>query len=305
MRKISFTTLFIICFIVTIAQPPQVPLYGVNNVALPESMNKQVCISGMKYLDGKLYFASERCPAIFAFDPESKTITNTIDLQVPQNFEMEGLTSYKGKLYLVSENVAAVYEVNPATSELKQVQTTVPLPPKSKSGDGTEGIAANEKNNKFYILRERNEEMTMSQIFTYSIEAGDENSPIILKYESTIELPLENPQWRYSDICVDTENNRLICLKSYSKGKLRQQFLEAVDIDANGNISTTTLKNIPVENFTETSNMYKNDDYSMNLEGITVDAVGTIYIISDNTSGKAMCDEIAREKTILLELKKK
>ncbi|MEQ1675391.1 MAG: esterase-like activity of phytase family protein [Chitinophagaceae bacterium] len=305
MRTIVFSTLFTFCIFFAAAQPPMAPLYGINNVALPESMNNQVCISGMKFLDGKLYFASERCPAIFAFDPASKTITNTIDIQVPQDFEMEGLTSYKGKLYLVSENIAAVYEVNPATSELKQVQTTVPLPPKSKSGDGAEGIAANEKNNKFYILRERNEDMTRSQIFTYSIEAGNEDSPIILKYESTIELPLENPQWRYSDICVDAENNRLICLKSYSKGKLRQQFLESIDIDANGRITAETLKDIPVENFTQVSNMYKNDDYSMNLEGITIDATGTIYIISDNTSGKAICNEIAREKTILLELKRK
>jgi uncharacterized protein YjiK len=305
MRTFFFSTLFTLSYIVLIAQPPQVPLYDINNVTLPESMNKQVCISGMKYFDGKLYFASERCPAIFVFDMESKTIANTIDIQVAQNFEMEGLTSYKEKLYLVSENIAAVYEVNPKTNELKQVQTSVPLPPKSKSGDGAEGIAANEKNNKFYILRERNEDMTRSQIFTYSIETGNENSPILLKYESTIELPLENSQWRYSDICVDAANNRLICLKSYSKGKLRQQFLESVDIDANGNISSETLKNIPVENFTEVSNTYKNDDYSMNLEGITVDNAGNIYIISDNTSGKAMCDEIAREKTILLELKKK
>lgn len=303
----TFSLLLFLSFFVTIinAQPQQVPLYGISNVALPESMNKQVCISGMKYLDGKLYFASERCPSIFAFDPASKSITHTIDIQVPQNFEMEGLTSYKGKLYLVSENIAAVYEVDPATSDLKQVQTTVPLPPKTKSGDGTEGIAANEKNNKFYILRERNEDMTRSQVFTYRIEAGNENSPIVLAYESTIELPLENPQWRYSDICVDEANNRLICLKSYSKGKLRQQFLESIDIDAAGNLSATTLKNIPVENFTETSNIYKNDDYSLNLEGITIDAAGTIYIISDNTSGKALCEEIAKEKTILLELRKK
>jgi Esterase-like activity of phytase len=305
MRTFFLSIVFFSGISITIAQPPQVSQYIIAHVPLPESMNKQVCISGMKFFDDKLYFASERCPVIFAFDPESKTITNSINIEVPQNFEMEGLTSYKGKLYLVSENISAVYEVNPSTSELKQVQTSVPLPPKSKSGDGTEGIAANEKNNKFYILRERNEDMTRSQIFTYSVEAGNERSPIILKYESTIELPLENPQWRYSDICVDEVNNRLICLKSYSKGKLRQQFLESLDVDANGNISAATLKNIPVENFTQVSNMYKNDDYSLNLEGITIDNAGNIYIVSDNTSGKAMCDEIAKEKTILLELKKK
>lgn len=279
--------------------------YSVTNFPLPESMNKQVCISGMKFMDGQLYLASERCPVIFAFDPSTQAITKTIRIQVPQNFEMEGLTSYKGKLYLISENISAVYEVDPATSELKQVETSQPLPPKSKSGDGTEGIAANEKNNKFYILRERNENMTRAQIFTYSVQPGNAGTPFILHYESTIELPLENPQWRYSDICVDAENNRLVCLKSYSKGKLRQQYIESLDIDDAGDLQITTLKGIPVEDFSAISNMYKEEDYSMNLEGISFDNKGTIYIVSDNTSGKAMCDETAKEKTILLELKKK
>lgn len=287
------------------AQPPYVPLYSLENVVLPESMNKQVCISGMKYLDGKLYFASERCPVIFAYDPESKTVSNSINLNVPQVFEMEGLTSYKNKLYLVSENTVAVYEVDISNGAIRTLETSVPLPPKSKSGDGMEGIAANETNNKFYLLRERNEDMTFSQIWTFSIEPGSEDNSFSLKYESMIELPLLNPQWRYSDICYDKENDRLLCLKSYSKGKLRQQFIESLDIDKNGNLQKESLKNVPVDRFSEISNEYKDQAYSMNLEGITVDKDGTIWVISDNTSGKAMCDMMAKEKTILLQLRKK
>lgn len=302
MRKLIFISIVLFQSILSYSQEKG---YTVSNFPLPESLNKQVCISGMKFMDGQLYLASERCPVIFAFDPATQSISKTIRIQVPQNFEMEGLTSYKGKLYLISENISAVYEVNPETSELKQVETSQPLPPKSKSGDGTEGIAANEKNNKFYILRERNENMTRSQIFTYSIEPGNATTPFILKYESTIELPLENPQWRYSDICVDADNNRLVCLKSYSKGKLRQQYIESIDIDAAGDLQVTTLKGIPVEDFSAISHNYKEEDYSMNLEGISFDNKGNIYIVSDNTSGKAMCDETAKEKTILLELKKK
>jgi uncharacterized protein YjiK len=287
------------------AQPPQVFDFTIGNVSLPADMNKQVCISGMKFYDGKLYFASERCPAIFVFDPATTTVVKTININVPQEFEMEGLTSYRDKFYLVSENVAAMYEVDISNGALKQISTSQPLPPKSKSGDGMEGIAANEKSNKFYLLRERNDDMTQSQIFTYSVEPGTEDNSFSLKYESTIELPLISPQWRYSDICYDKENDRLICLKSFSKGKLRQQFIESIDIDKQGNLQKETLKNIPVENFSEISNQYKDQDYSMNLEGVTIDASGAIYIISDNTSGKAQCEMIAKEKTILLHLKKK
>ena len=282
------------------AQPPKPDDYTLDNVDLPAEMDKQVCISGMKYFEGKLYFASERCPKIIVFDAGSRKITNTISLQVPQNFEMEGMTSYKGSLYLISENIAAVYQVNPSSGEIKIISTSNTLPPKSKDGDGMEGIAASEKYKKFYLLRERNDNQTASQVYTYSVEANN-----TLKFESMIELPLQNPQWRYSDICVDEENGRLLCLKSYAKGKFRQQYLEAIDIDGDGKLKPSTLKNIPVDNFTDASQAYKTQRYSMNLEGITVDNNGTIYIISDNTSGKANCEMEAKEKTILLELKKK
>ena len=292
-------------FTAFITLPVQTPLYSIHNVPLPAELNKQVCISGMKYMDHKLYFASERCPVIFSANPSTGAIVSTLNIQVPQNFEMEGMTSYKGKLYLVSENTVAVYEVNPTDASLKSVQTSVALPPKSKDGDGMEGIAANETNNKFYLLRERNENMTKSQILTFSIADNKDGGAPLLQYESTIELPLENPQWRYSDICYDEENSRLICLKSYAKGKLRQQFLESVDIGNDGRLSSASLKNIPVENFSAISNKYKDEDYSMNLEGITLDESGNIYIVSDNTSGKAICDAPAKEKTILLQLKKR
>jgi uncharacterized protein YjiK len=281
------------------------PLYTINNIPLPESMNKQVCISGTKYLDGKLYFASERCPVVFEADPTTGVINKTITFNLPEMFEMEGLTSYKSNLYLVSENTVGIYEVDPTDGKIRQLETSKPLPGKTKNGDGMEGIAANERDNKFYVLRERNEDMTASEIWTFSIDPGSDDNSFNLKFESVIELPLTNPQWRYSDICFDKENDRLLCLKSYSKGKLRQQFIEAIEIDKVGNLKKETLKDINVEKFSEISNQYKDLDYSMNLEGITVDQDGTIYIVSDNTSGKAQCDMPAKEKTILLKLVKK
>lgn len=286
-------------------QPAAVPLYEINNVILPDALNKQVCISGTKYLDGKLYFASERCPMILVMDPANSNAITSIPLSVPHEFEMEGMTSYKNSLYMVSENAVAVYEADISTGAVKIIETSIPLPPKSKDGDGMEGIAANETDNKFYLLRERNEDMTRSQIYTFSIEPGSEDNSFSLKYESMIELPLPTPQWRYSDICYDKENDRLLCLKSFSKGKLRQQYLESVDIDKKGNLQATTLKNIPVEKFSDISHQYKDLGYSMNLEGITVDKDGNIYVVSDNTSGKAQCDLPAKEKTILLQLRKK
>ena len=305
MRILPLILACTVSFIRLQAQPPQAFTYTLDNINLPADLNKQVCVSGMKFYNDQLYLASERCPKIIVFDPVKAVISRVIDIQVPQKFEMEGLTSYKDKLYAISENVAAVYEINIQTGAIKQVTTSISLPPKSKDGDGMEGIAANEKSNKFYLLRERDGNMSHSQLYTFNIEPGNENSQIVLKNESMIELPLENSQWRYSDICVDSEKSRLLCLKSYAKGKFRRQYLESIDIDASGKLLSETLKNIPVDNFTDASNAYKTQNYSMNLEGLTISSNGTIYIISDNTSGKANCEMPAKEKTILLELKKK
>lgn len=295
----SLITLLLLAF-----KPASLPLYEINHVPLPDALNKQVCISGTKYMDGKLYFASERCPMILSMDPETNII-NSIPINVPHEFEMEGMTSYRNKLYMVSENAVAIYEADISNGSVKKVETSIALPPKSKDGDGMEGIAANERDNRFYLLRERNDDMTRSQIYIFTIEPAAEDNSFSLKYESMIELPLENRQWRYSDICYDKENDRLLCLKSFSKGKLRQQFLESVDLDKKGNLLAETLKNVPVEKFSDISNQYKDQGYSMNLEGITVDKDGNIYVVSDNTSGKALCDQPSKEKTILLELKKK
>lgn len=304
----KFSILFIALFtsfITAMAQPPYVKDYSINNLPLPSEMNNQVSMSGIKYMGHTLYFASERCPMIVALDPQTSRIIKTIPIQVPQGFEMEGISSYKDKLYLISENIAAVYEVNPENGSLQQINTSINLPPKSKNGDGMEGIATNEANQKFYLLRERNEERTQSEIYTFSIEPGNGDSPLNLKYESKVVIPLENYQWRYSDICYDAANSRLLFLKSYSKGKLRQQFLESIDIDKDGNLQRESLKNVPVTNFSEISNDYKDQDYSMNLEGITIDDDGNLYLVSDNTSGKVQCDRPAKEKTILLKLQKK
>ena len=293
---------FSFLFPLTLHAQPLLPEYTITHIPLPPEMDKQVCISGINFLDGKLYFASERCPLIICGDTKG-TVLNKIITDPGQEFEMEGITSYRQKLYTVSENIAAIYEIDPATGLTKPVSLSKALPAKSKSGDGMEGIAGNKTHEKFYLLRERNEDMTRAQIFTYTIEPVAGN--ISLRYESMIELPLDNPQWRYSDICYDSGNNRLLCLKSFSKGKQRQQYIEAIDIDNNGQLLAGSLHNIAVENFSGISNVYKDQDYSMNLEGITVDAEGNIYVVSDNTSGRAACDRPAKEKTILLGLRKK
>lgn len=285
------------------AQTAPGPLYKVGHIALPAEMDNQVCISGLNYFKGKLLFASERCPFVFSGNPATGAINNKLNTGINTEFEVEGITTYHDKIYLVSESQVAIYELDARTGGAILVPTSIPLPSKSKAGDGMEGIAANEKNKRFYLLRERNDNMTKAEIYSFSV-VGTADNRIRLEFENKIELPLENPQWRYSDICYDAQNNRLLCLKSYSKGKLRQQFIEVIDINEKGDLLTASLKDLAVENFSSISNAYKDQDFSMNLEGITLDEAGNIYVVSDNTSGKARCDHPAKERTILLKITK-
>ena len=301
--RIIFSVLLIALYFGVMAQPAPVSTYTISQVPLPAEMNKHVCISGLKYFQGKLLFASERCPLIFSADPVTGTIDRKINTEINSAFEVEGLTSFRNKLYLVSENRVAVYELDFQTGKTREVTTSIALPPKTKSGDGMEGIAANEKNGRFYLMREKNENMTHAEIYSFIIDETD-GSALRLIYDSKIELPLRTSQWRYSDICYDSRQNRLLCLKSFSKGKTREQYIETIDIDVKGNLLLASLKELPVEHFSDVANQYKDHHYSMNLEGITIDDKGTIYVVSDNTSGKAACDRPAKEKTILLKLTK-
>jgi uncharacterized protein YjiK len=304
--RLFFLAAAVLSFSITHAQPiPNTDLhYAVSDISLSAEYNKQVCLSGMKYFNNHLYFASERCPVIFEADPKTARINKIIPIQVPQNFEMEGMTSYNKKLVTISENIACVYVINLETGVATPVKMNFNLPPKSKDGDGMEGIAYNETNHLFYLMRERNDDLSHSQIYTCSVQPSKDEAGFTLKYESTIEMKLESPQWRYSDICFDAKSGKIYCLKSFAKGNKRQQFLECMDLDKNGRPDISTLKNVPVDNFSESSAAFKTQGYSMNLEGLTIDPDGNFYMVSDNTSGSAKCDMMAKEKTILLYLEK-
>jgi uncharacterized protein YjiK len=298
--RFIFTGLLLSYFSVS-AQTNQSASFSVKQLPLPSSLQKQVCISGITYLDSKLFLTSERCPLILRIDTSANAVDTIINTKIAQEFEMEGITAYKGNLYLISENISGIYQLNKNDGNLIPIPTSAPLPQKLKSGDGMEGIAANELKDRFYLLRERNERGRASQLFTYKIE-HEQAGLISLIYLSVTELPLENADWRYSDIFYDSTNARLLCLKSYSKGKTRKHRIDVIDIDVDGNIKAGTIKTFMAEGFSAITSEGKDNRNSLNFEGITLDPQGNIYIISDNTSGQADCNATAKEKTVLLKL---
>src|SRR5690349_24572105 len=59
MRKPIFLIFSAFSFTNLLSQPAQpLPSYLISNVALPAELDKQVCISGMKYFNGSLCLAS-------------------------------------------------------------------------------------------------------------------------------------------------------------------------------------------------------------------------------------------------------
>ncbi|MEZ5033683.1 MAG: SdiA-regulated domain-containing protein [Chitinophagaceae bacterium] len=303
MKKINFLLFSLFSISIAHAQLQEIKLtsYEISSITLPSELNNEVSISGMKYFNGNLYLASERCPEIFVVNPADGKVKVKLQLSMPHRFENEAITSYGNHLYIVSESDVAVYEVNPTTAALREIQTSIPLPPKSKHGDGMEGIAGNEKQHKMYLLRERNNERTNAEIYTFNVTK--KNGTTYLNILSKIDIPLESNDWRYSDICFDQINNRLLCLKSFSGKKTRRHFIEAFDLDSEGSLIKGSLHQISSSPFSSLQKQFGDDGFSVNMEGLTMDDEGNIYVVSDNTSGKAHCNRKSKEKTLLLRLR--
>lgn len=284
----------------TNAQNSKPAFYTTHLLTLPTALQNQVCISGMAYKNGRLLLASERCPLLFWLDTSAKLLgqANTPLMEV---FEIEGTTLLGELILMVSENLPQVYSLD-ATGKLSLITCTPPLPNKLKTGDGMEGIAANEIDSLIYLLRERNENGSNAQLFTYKMLAKD--GSFYLELQNTIALPLINKDWRYADICFDAKQRRLMCLKSFSKEKLRTHQIDALAIDNSGRpISSSLYTEVP-EGFANFTGYNKKEKNSLNFEGLAMDELGNLYVISDNTSGQANCNELASEKTVLLKLLK-
>jgi uncharacterized protein YjiK len=300
MRLFVLFSLFSLGWCISYAQIIATPQYKIQPIHLPVSLQNQVCISGMVYKQGNLILASERCPLLFLLDTVTFSISQKT-IGMAGTFETEGITIYGGNILLISENLPMVYSIN-QTGQLSVVSTTPTLPGKLKSGDGMEGISANEKDSLVYLLRERNESGNNAQILTYRINEKD--NFLSLSFINTIELPLENSDWRYSDICFNIQDRKLLCLKSYAKGKLRKHRIDALTADSTGLLQLASLHTVVPEGFSNIPESGKKEKNSLNFEGLAIDEHGNLYVVSDNTSGAANCSQPSKEKTVLIKLSK-
>jgi uncharacterized protein YjiK len=266
---------------------------------------KQVSISSICYKDGIFYLPSENCGSIFLIDKAGHSIGTRLIKTMANDFEIEGITVFKGSFFAVSEVAPTVFRINMSNSTLNKIQLPIILPSKTgDGGDGVEGIAANEKQNKLYLLLERKTEQarTYAVVYTFEIQMTEAGDSIELFEGRTDTILLESKSWRYSDIYFDNTASVLYLLKS-KKGAYA---IETIKADSNGYIIPTTRQVLITDALTTEANRWSGPDfnYSNNLEGLTMDNEGNLYIVSDNCVGKPTCREEDKAKTLFIKVSK-
>lgn len=289
--KIRIFTLifFIACYGSLMAQCSTQEYTLTQEIIAPSS------ISSISIQNGKLYMPAERCKKIFVADIEQKTIVDTIIFSCKGEVEIEGSAWYNNKLYLLCEKTSSIYQVTGNNKKIVRVKHNFHFPEQIGSR-GLEGIAVNNKLNKFYILLEEDKHKKSALIYTFSVDTGG----LYLKYESVFPLELGSGE-RFADICLNAAGDKIICLKSnYISRNLYE--LYSLPLNDNGDITGTLSL---VLDLSSTMPQCKKNGYNTNIEGIVCDAADTIYIVSDNADSNADCKIIPSEpgkykKTLLL-----
>jgi hypothetical protein len=247
---------------------------------------------------------------IYRVDRNTRKIKDWITIKgddfIHQDLQVEGATFYKGRFYIVSEDLPIIYNIDTSTWIANKVNIDI-LKLRPIGMDGMEGIAANEQNEKLYILYERKctDMKCEAYIFTCAINGPDQLS--IIRIDT---LPLANSKWRYSDIYYDStkDRHRLLCLKS----KPGDYSIDSMKVGSNGipDLKTFGTLSLISKKLNDTANYYYKEDYSNNLEGITADTEGNMYVVSDNKMGPTDCSKKAVKangkdsKTLLLKINK-
>ena len=147
-------------------------------------------------------------------------------------------------------------------------------------------------------MREKNEKY-QSEIHSFSIY--EKEGLIDLKYRNQTLIQHKNEKWRYTGLSIDSENNRLLCLKSYyvkNLPKLSKRSIDYLLFD-----SLTSKITSPNNLLSLTKEMYfMRNSFALNIEGIYSDDT-SIYITSDNGEGSKDCNQKS-SKTMMMKIKK-
>lgn len=264
--------------------------------------SNKIGASGVAFNNDKLYIILERCKKILVVNTLSVT-KDIIPLnKLPNaNKNLEGITIYNNSFFLMDEDSPKIYKCDLNGKFLQEfIFEPIEKPIHKKAGDGFEGITIDSVNKVIYVLHERAKYKSgwASMIYTLKIQEKPK-----LEILSSHLLPLEDSSWRYTDLFFDKKS--LICIKTKYDNSAQscegEYLLYRIPIDVSGKLSS----DIEEKNITSLVCHWKSQNYDSNIEGVTLDKQGYMYLVSDNVSNSSSCDENkpADKKTLLLKIK--
>lgn len=302
--------------------------YTIEKVELGPAFSKELSISGVAYSQGKLYMAAERpCQDGYRMyevmpgnsDGGRKKWIHGLE---NETLEIEGVTYLDGNWYIISETRVGLFRLQKKDEVWSAAEINIPNKDELGAMDGEhglEGIAINKKSSQLYLLFERRKNAKTgnyySVIYRYTISWDIASEAInAITFVDSYHIDLEDEFSRYCDIYYDDGERRLVCIKSYFKPKdikknnrdTGRYSIKGFSMDSIGKIIDPLhpVDLVPVQSLTDSVSAYcSNNKYSSNLEGITMDENGSIYLVSDNKLGIInCCADAEKGGTLLLKL---
>jgi len=261
------------------------------------SQDHAIEASGLTSSEAYLFVAAEKYNTIVVIDPNRGYRAHTLELDLPEGSEIEGLAWAGDRLLMCDEAHGAILEArletgswgssesSLATRRLTMVDLEVP-----GGKVGLEGIAATSDGRRIYALVERLRDggqckSVIHRLFRSSGVLRTDGEPLIIS--------LEDCAWRVSGLHYHSGN--LMALMTRFPGEIYR----VVRINPRSGSWKTVLE------ITELAVSLGRGGASNNLEGLTVASDGSLYIVSDNaaTESRPSADPpLANRGTLLIRM---
>ena len=225
---LSITPLLVVVLLATSEVNGQKAVKSLDPLQVPEGYGFQefgIELSSITKMDGHLYALSEKCKLLYKMSIEgSVTIDEVIFLGNEAEWKdpvaIEAVAVYGDWLIMTDEGV----ERDPRKSSKIYAYNTKSNPPrlmelvvdseifKGWNGNyGAEGIAVNSKQKKLYVLREKVEDASSSELITFDLVTDGASVSLEKPRQNTIRF--STGSGRFSDLMYSADENSLYLLE--------------------------------------------------------------------------------------------
>ncbi|SFU56667.1 Esterase-like activity of phytase [Pustulibacterium marinum] len=274
----------------------------IENIKLEDKLHKPYEFSSIDSYRDTIYLMSETCTSFFKIDKDSGKEFQEISFANPdRSYDIEAYCNYENGFFFADETDNSIYHVSNKSNLLLPHKLLRIESEQNRNRDfGIEGLCLNPEKNILYVIKEFGKNKT-SILYCYTI-LQKENS-VSLKLKKRVDISLGN-MYRYTDIAFDSQKNSLYLLRT----KFKNYSIDVISLNDQSGLPDNNnykYKNFISYNISSKINSYFEEGYSTNMEGITIDETGKIYLVSDNYTGRdrtCESDEQSDRKTLLLKL---